>query len=48
MKRYLILLLLLSFCGGGAEVIDESTTVESLLKFIEDIEIAKEVRDENQ
>ena len=29
MKRYLILLLLLSFCGGSAEVIDESTAVES-------------------
>jgi len=28
MKRCLITLLLLSYCGGSAEVIDESTAVE--------------------
>ena len=31
MKRYLILLLLLSFCGGSAEVIDETAFVEEIL-----------------
>ena len=29
MKKYLILLLLVSFCGGSAESIDETSTVES-------------------
>ena len=30
MKRYLILLLFLSFCGGSAEVIDEVETLSEI------------------
>ena len=37
MKRYLILLLLLSFCGGSAEVIDETASVEEILHTINDV-----------